>query len=283
VEEIKSHPFFKSVNWDSLSVSTPPILPNFSVEEAFPDVERNTTTKHMPTPRAFSGNQLQFVGFTFTRQHPLRVAVGNDAGVSVVGQPAVAAGVLAAIPAASPSDSASAGAPASPAASAAAAEAALVQAALHAAEMARVSAELESANKRFAHLEQSQRQHEGNHRQQVDELLADNEAARNKVAALEQAKKDLELQLIAKLAEADDRMAAIQAAAAAAARAAAEQLAMAERRRDEAALEARISLSASECKLRANEAVIAEYESQITSLEVRRFAGVYFILFYTYY
>ncbi len=76
--EIQNHPFFKGIDWENLRSTTPPIIPgDVSLDTAFPDVEKaSTKTELFPAPRSFVGNQLPFVGYTFSRDAHFFVTCG---------------------------------------------------------------------------------------------------------------------------------------------------------------------------------------------------------------
>ncbi|XP_054283901.1 rho-associated protein kinase 2 isoform X2 [Macrosteles quadrilineatus] len=77
VEEIKSHPFFQNDQWtfDNLRDCAPPVIPELSGDDDtshFDDLEKDETPEeNFPTPKAFSGNHLPFVGFTYSRDYML--------------------------------------------------------------------------------------------------------------------------------------------------------------------------------------------------------------------
>lgn len=76
VEEIKEHPFFKSESWtfDNIHQSVPPVIPDLKSDDDtsnFEDIDendRNLEDNSFPIPRAFAGDQLPFVGFTYSSQ-----------------------------------------------------------------------------------------------------------------------------------------------------------------------------------------------------------------------
>ncbi|XP_064158819.1 rho-associated protein kinase 2 isoform X1 [Anguilla rostrata] len=77
VEEVKRHPFFKNDQWtfDTIRETVAPVVPELSsdidtsnfdeIEEVKGDVET------FPPPKAFVGNQLPFVGFTYFKEDQL--------------------------------------------------------------------------------------------------------------------------------------------------------------------------------------------------------------------
>lgn len=74
VEEIKEHPFFKNENWtfDNIHLSVPPVIPDLKSDDDtsnFEDIEDNDGNledNSFPVPKAFAGDQLPFVGFTYS-------------------------------------------------------------------------------------------------------------------------------------------------------------------------------------------------------------------------
>ncbi|XP_034235222.1 rho-associated protein kinase 2 isoform X1 [Thrips palmi] len=77
VEEIKSHPFFKNDQWtfDNLRECVPPVVPELSGDDDtsnFDEVDKDETPEeNFSTPKAFAGNHLPFVGFTYSRDYQL--------------------------------------------------------------------------------------------------------------------------------------------------------------------------------------------------------------------
>ncbi|XP_039385746.1 rho-associated protein kinase 2 isoform X2 [Mauremys reevesii] len=77
VEEIKQHPFFKSDqwNWDNIRETAAPVVPELSSDidsSNFDDVEDDKgDVETFPIPKAFVGNQLPFIGFTYYRDNLL--------------------------------------------------------------------------------------------------------------------------------------------------------------------------------------------------------------------
>ncbi|BES88550.1 Rho Binding [Nesidiocoris tenuis] len=76
VEEIKAHPFFQNDQWtfDNLrGCAAPPVVPELSSDEDtrnFEDVEKDESPdENFPVPKAFSGNHLPFVGFTYSKDY----------------------------------------------------------------------------------------------------------------------------------------------------------------------------------------------------------------------
>ncbi|XP_077413195.1 rho-associated protein kinase 1 isoform X1 [Vanacampus margaritifer] len=79
VDEIKRHPFFKNDQWtwEIIRDTAAPVVPELSSDvdtSNFDDIEEDRGEEEtFPIPKAFVGNQLPFVGFTYySNQHPLR-------------------------------------------------------------------------------------------------------------------------------------------------------------------------------------------------------------------
>lgn len=74
IEEIKAHSFFKNENWnfDNIHLSVPPVIPDLKSDDDtsnFDDIEDNDGNledNRFPIPKAFAGDQLPFVGFTYS-------------------------------------------------------------------------------------------------------------------------------------------------------------------------------------------------------------------------
>ncbi|XP_066468108.1 rho-associated protein kinase 2 isoform X2 [Tiliqua scincoides] len=77
VEEIKSHQFFKNDqwNWDNIRETAAPVVPELSSDidsSNFDDIEDDKgEVETFPVPKAFVGNQLPFIGFTYFRENLL--------------------------------------------------------------------------------------------------------------------------------------------------------------------------------------------------------------------
>lgn len=88
VDEIKNHPFFKNDQWtfDTLRESVPPVVPELSGDDDtsnFDDLEKEDGPEEsFPIPKAFSGNHLPFIGFTYSGDYQLMV---NNSRESVDG------------------------------------------------------------------------------------------------------------------------------------------------------------------------------------------------------
>jgi len=83
-EEVKSHPFFKNEQWNFNTIrnSVPPIVHDLSGDDDtrnFDDVEENEApTENFPTPKAFAGNHLPFVGFTYSKDYQLLTGASSS-------------------------------------------------------------------------------------------------------------------------------------------------------------------------------------------------------------
>ncbi|XP_059585582.1 rho-associated protein kinase 2 [Alligator mississippiensis] len=77
VEEIKQHPFFESDqwNWENIRETAAPVVPELSSDidsSNFDDIEDDKgDVETFPIPKAFVGNQLPFIGFTYYRDNLL--------------------------------------------------------------------------------------------------------------------------------------------------------------------------------------------------------------------
>jgi len=76
VEEIMKHPFFANDQWDFNSIRdcVPPVVPDLTSDDDtshFEDVVNDTLDENFPTPKAFAGNHLPFVGFTYSKDYQL--------------------------------------------------------------------------------------------------------------------------------------------------------------------------------------------------------------------
>ncbi|XP_064202990.1 rho-associated protein kinase 1 [Anguilla rostrata] len=75
VDEIKRHPFFKNDQWtwESIRDAAAPVVPELSSDidtSNFDDIEEDRGDEEtFPIPKAFVGNQLPFVGFTYYSSH----------------------------------------------------------------------------------------------------------------------------------------------------------------------------------------------------------------------
>ncbi|TMS21422.1 Rho-associated protein kinase 2 [Larimichthys crocea] len=83
VEEIKRHPFFKNDQWtfNTIRDTVAPVVPELSSDidtSNFDEIEEDKgDVETFPTPKAFVGNQLPFVGFTYFKEDQLLNASNN--------------------------------------------------------------------------------------------------------------------------------------------------------------------------------------------------------------
>ncbi|KAM9778568.1 rho-associated protein kinase 2-like isoform X1 [Syngnathus typhle] len=84
VEEIKRHPFFKSDHWtfDNIRETVAPVVPELNSDidtSNFDDFEDDKgAAETFPPPKAFVGNQLPFIGFTYFKEDQLLKAKKNS-------------------------------------------------------------------------------------------------------------------------------------------------------------------------------------------------------------
>lgn len=84
VDEIKNHPFFKNDQWtfDNLRECVPPVVPELSGDDDtsnFDDVDKEDGPEEsFPVPKAFSGNHLPFIGFTYSGDYQLMFSYGKE-------------------------------------------------------------------------------------------------------------------------------------------------------------------------------------------------------------
>ncbi|XP_038584124.1 rho-associated protein kinase 2 isoform X2 [Micropterus salmoides] len=84
VEEIKRHPFFKNDQWtfDTIRDTVAPVVPELSSDidtSNFDEIEDDKgDVETFPTPKAFVGNQLPFVGFTYFKEDQLLNCSNNS-------------------------------------------------------------------------------------------------------------------------------------------------------------------------------------------------------------
>ncbi|KAL3113023.1 hypothetical protein niasHT_013488 [Heterodera trifolii] len=76
IDPIKKHPFFGNSNWtfDTIQHATPPFVPELKSDDDtshFEDVEQADAVNpdNFQIPKAFTGNQLPFIGFTYSSEH----------------------------------------------------------------------------------------------------------------------------------------------------------------------------------------------------------------------
>uniref|UniRef100_A0A3Q1GLM0 Rho-associated protein kinase 2 n=2 Tax=Acanthochromis polyacanthus TaxID=80966 RepID=A0A3Q1GLM0_9TELE len=77
VDEIKCHPFFKNDQWtfDNIRETVAPVVPELHSDidtSNFDDIEEDKgDAETIPAPKAFVGNQLPFIGFTYFKEDQL--------------------------------------------------------------------------------------------------------------------------------------------------------------------------------------------------------------------
>ncbi|RWS16484.1 rho-associated protein kinase 2-like isoform X1 [Dinothrombium tinctorium] len=76
VEEIKQQPFFQNDQWtfDNIRECVPPVVPELASDDDasnFEEIEKDDHTECFPIPKAFAGNHLPFVGFTYSSDYQL--------------------------------------------------------------------------------------------------------------------------------------------------------------------------------------------------------------------
>ncbi|XP_071999693.1 rho-associated protein kinase 2 isoform X3 [Engystomops pustulosus] len=77
IEEIKQHSFFRNDQWtwDNIRETAAPVVPELSSDidsSNFDDIEDDKgNVETFPIPKAFAGNQLPFIGFTYYRENLL--------------------------------------------------------------------------------------------------------------------------------------------------------------------------------------------------------------------
>ncbi|XP_049914885.1 rho-associated protein kinase 2-like isoform X2 [Epinephelus moara] len=83
VDEIKCHPFFKNDQWtfDNIRDTVAPVVPELNSDidtSNFDDIENDKgDAETFPPPKAFVGNQLPFVGFTYFKEDQLLKGSNN--------------------------------------------------------------------------------------------------------------------------------------------------------------------------------------------------------------
>lgn len=77
VDEIKRHKFFVNDQWtfENIRDSVPPVIPELSGDDDtsnFDDIEKEEATEEtFPVPKVFAGNNLPFIGFTYSGDYQL--------------------------------------------------------------------------------------------------------------------------------------------------------------------------------------------------------------------
>ncbi|KAL3869241.1 hypothetical protein ACJMK2_041948 [Sinanodonta woodiana] len=81
IEEIKGHPFFRNDQWDwgTMRNAVPPVVPELKSDvdtSNFDDIEKEDSPEEtFQVPKAFAGNHLSFIGFTYHKEYQL---LGSD-------------------------------------------------------------------------------------------------------------------------------------------------------------------------------------------------------------
>ncbi|KAM9704631.1 rho-associated protein kinase 2-like isoform 1-T2 [Menidia menidia] len=84
IDEIKRHPFFKNDQWtfDNIRETVAPVVPELHGDidtSNFDDIEENKgDVETFPPPRAYVGNQLPFIGFTYFKEDQLLRAASSS-------------------------------------------------------------------------------------------------------------------------------------------------------------------------------------------------------------
>ncbi|XP_069014195.1 rho-associated protein kinase 2-like isoform X2 [Embiotoca jacksoni] len=84
VDEIKCHPFFKNDQWtfDNIRDTVAPVVPELNSDidtSNFDDIEEDKgDAETFPPPKAFVGNQLPFIGFTYFKEDQLLKGNNSD-------------------------------------------------------------------------------------------------------------------------------------------------------------------------------------------------------------
>nr|XP_022315785.1 rho-associated protein kinase 1-like isoform X1 [Crassostrea virginica]XP_022315786.1 rho-associated protein kinase 1-like isoform X1 [Crassostrea virginica] len=82
IEEIKTHQFFRNIDWtwETLRQAVPPVIPELSSDvdtSNFEDIEKDDSPdESFSVPKAFAGNHLPFIGFTYNKEYQLLTESG---------------------------------------------------------------------------------------------------------------------------------------------------------------------------------------------------------------
>ncbi|KIH49986.1 protein kinase domain protein, partial [Ancylostoma duodenale] len=73
VDQIREHPFFKNDEWtfETLRNATPPVIPELKGDDDtthFENIEAKPLQESFQLPKTFIGNQLPFIGFTYSNE-----------------------------------------------------------------------------------------------------------------------------------------------------------------------------------------------------------------------
>lgn len=92
VDEIKAHKFFKNDQWnfDNIRDSVPPVIPELASDDDtsnFDEIEKeDTPEENFPVPKLFAGNNLPFIGFTYSSDIQLLSSHSSQNGVPTTAQ-----------------------------------------------------------------------------------------------------------------------------------------------------------------------------------------------------
>ncbi|XP_055329197.1 rho-associated protein kinase 1-like [Paramacrobiotus metropolitanus] len=86
IDDIKQHPFFSNENWtwENIRQSDAPVVFDLRSDDDtsnFDEIDRTEEDHHnetFPTPKAFAGNHLPFIGFTYSKDYQLLVSAPSD-------------------------------------------------------------------------------------------------------------------------------------------------------------------------------------------------------------
>ncbi|EYC16637.1 hypothetical protein Y032_0033g2760 [Ancylostoma ceylanicum] len=87
VDQIREHPFFKNDEWtfETLRNATPPVIPELKGDDDtthFEDIEAKPLQESFQLPKTFIGNQLPFIGFTYSNELSPILKIQEAAAVS---------------------------------------------------------------------------------------------------------------------------------------------------------------------------------------------------------
>lgn len=91
IEEIKSHRFFRNDqwNWDNIRQAVPPVVPELIGDDDtshFEDVEKDDSPEgQFEIPKAYAGNHLPFIGFTYNKEYQLLAGGVKQSAISANG------------------------------------------------------------------------------------------------------------------------------------------------------------------------------------------------------
>ncbi|XP_060563759.1 rho-associated protein kinase 2-like isoform X3 [Ruditapes philippinarum] len=88
IEEIKAHRFFKNDgwNWGNIRQTVPPVVPELVGDDDtshFEDVEKDDSPEgQFEVPKAYAGNHLPFIGFSYNKEYQLLSGGGGGGGTT---------------------------------------------------------------------------------------------------------------------------------------------------------------------------------------------------------